>query len=65
MTLVRSLFYYCAHHNIQCKAQWVKGAINTDADNLSRLRINEFLRNNPDTEKMTMPKPIVYDDYML
>lgn len=65
MTLVRSLFYYCAHHNIQCRAQWVKGSTNTNADDLSRLRIKEFLDNNPHACEMSLPKPIVYNDYML
>ena len=65
MSLVRSLFYYCAHYNIQCKAEWLQGSKNVDADNLSRLKIEEFKLQNPTVKLMTHPSVIVYDEGLM
>lgn len=46
MKLVRLLFFKCAHLNFDLKLKHIPGLSNTDADNLSRLRINKFLADN-------------------
>ena len=46
-SLLRRLAILAVHHNFQVKAAHIPGVVNTDADDLSRDRMDKFLARNP------------------
>ena len=46
-SLLRRLATLAVHHNFQVKAAHIPGVVNTDADDLSRDRMDRFLARNP------------------
>jgi predicted Zn-ribbon and HTH transcriptional regulator len=56
MSLVRTMFYICAQHSMECSAAHVRGTANTAADALSRLDVVKFFKVCPSADKeMTLP----------
>ena len=66
MKLVRTLFFICAQHNIECKCQHIPGTMNVGSDHLSRYRIAEFFVCHPTANHcMTVPANIIYDEHSI
>ncbi|XP_045188169.2 uncharacterized protein LOC123546048 [Mercenaria mercenaria] len=57
MYLVRSMVLACMKHNILVRSEHVPGKQNTLADMLSRLQIEEFLRNAPYADRVATRIP--------
>lgn len=55
MKLVRALFFIAAQYQIEYTAKHLPGIMNTDADNLSRLKIQDFLASNPEANSEARP----------
>lgn len=57
MTLIRPLVLACLKHNILFRARFLPGAVNTNADLLSRLKVEDFKKNvghavNPEPDEI-------------
>lgn len=55
MTLLRFLFFTCAHHNIMLRAVHINGVDNHWADALSRLQVDKFLAACPTASPQPTP----------
>ena len=55
MKLIRRLVVQCLQFNILCKAEHIKGSLNTLSDKLSRQQITEFLRDFPHQDPVQIP----------
>lgn len=66
MKLVRALFYICAQHQIEYTAVHIPGLSNVKADQLSRLKVAEFLHGCPEANhEATAPASLTYEDLVL
>ena len=55
MTLLRFLFFTCAHHNIMLRATHINGVDNHWADALSRFQVDKFLAAYPMASRQPTP----------
>ena len=55
MTLLRFLFFTCAHHNIMLRALHINGVENRWADALSRFQVDKFLAACPMASRQPTP----------
>lgn len=66
MKLVRALFFIAARYQIEYTAKHIPGIMNTNADHLSRLKIDEFMASCPDANpKATAPASFTYEGLSL
>ena len=47
MRVIRAMFFFCAKINLNIMLTFIPGHLNVNADNLSRLQVQKFLRDNP------------------
>jgi len=57
MQLLRSLWFFVAHHDIELTCEHIKGAANSTADHLSRCNMSHFFSLNPQASPLPTPLP--------
>ena len=55
MHLLRSLWFFAAHYNINISIEHIAGASNKAADHLSRFNMQSFFLSNPQAELLPTP----------
>ncbi len=66
MCLIRSLYYYTAQNDFECRAFYLRSAENATADALSRIDFIRFFSLNSKTNiYITMPTTIEYQGHLI